>query len=207
MRAATALLLAALVEAVLVGLAPQACRDLASAGRLAVPVADRVGTVVSSTLVVVAALAWTHWCLALVLTACGSTGGLLVPRAWRATAVVVLGLAVTAGTGAAAAADPAGTGPPAPAPAGLDGLPLPDRPVGGGTRSPAPAEVTVRSGDTLWDLAAAELPARAADSVVDRTWRAWYAANRRTVGPDPDLLLPGQRLVAPAVPTPGRNPR
>ena len=41
---------------------------------------------------------------------------------------------------------------------------------------------------------------------IDRAWRAWYAANRRTVGPDPDLLLVGQRLVPPIV-VPERTPR
>jgi len=212
-RASGALLLAAAVETLLVALAPQACRDLLGSGASAVPVADRAGAVLSAVLLLTAAAAWTHWCLALALTAAGVTRRLLVPTAWRTAAVAALGLAVTAGPTATATADPAGAPPPAPAPARLDGLPLPDRPVGRPPTStapapaPAPADVTVRSGDTLWSLAAAALPTNATDSEVDRTWRAWYAANRRAVGPDPDLLLPGQRLVAPDEPPPGRNPR
>ncbi len=57
--------------------------------------------------------------------------------------------------------------------------------------------VLVATGDTLWALAAQRLPASSSDAVVDRTWRAWYAANRAVVGPDPDLIFPGQRLVPP----------
>jgi nucleoid-associated protein YgaU len=57
--------------------------------------------------------------------------------------------------------------------------------------------VTVAPGDSLWTLAAAALRPGAGDARVDRAWRDWYSANRRTIGPDPDLLLPGQRLIAP----------
>ncbi|WP_328538348.1 transglycosylase family protein [Streptomyces sp. NBC_00344] len=45
---------------------------------------------------------------------------------------------------------------------------------------------TVRSGDNLWAIAHAhDLPGG---------WRALYAANHRTVGSDPDLIIPGQTL-------------
>ena len=82
----------------------------------------------------------------------------------------------------------------------LDGLELPDLPVSGW----APV-VTVRTGDSLWSLAADGLPAHAGDARIDRTWRTWYAANRPVVGPDPDLLLPGQRLVPPPAAAPERT--
>ena len=208
-RVPAVLLVSAAVETALVGCVPWAWHGLLASGGSGLPVADRAGTVVSAALVLVAAAAWTHWCLALVLAAGGVTRRALVPRAWQVAAVAALGIAVSAGS--AAAADPTGTAPSGPAPARLDGLPLPDRPAGRRrprpSPTPAPADVTVRPGDTLWSLATAALPDDATDSEVDRTWRAWYAANRRTVGPDPDLLLPGQRLVAPHEPPPGRNPR
>ncbi|MFC8734560.1 LysM peptidoglycan-binding domain-containing protein [Luteimicrobium sp. NPDC057192] len=67
--------------------------------------------------------------------------------------------------------------------------------------APAPAgdrtEVTVRHGDTLWDIAAAHLGPHATDAEIARAWPRWYDANRDAVGADPDLLLPGTVLVAP----------
>lgn len=45
---------------------------------------------------------------------------------------------------------------------------------------------TVRSGDNLWAIA------RAHD--LKGGWPALYAANKETIGDDPDLILPGQRL-------------
>ncbi|HET9383374.1 MAG TPA: transglycosylase family protein [Streptomyces sp.] len=45
---------------------------------------------------------------------------------------------------------------------------------------------TVRAGDSLWAIA---------DSLgLDAGWPGLYAANRGTVGDDPDLILPGQKL-------------
>ena len=60
-----------------------------------------------------------------------------------------------------------------------------------------PRTHTVKRGDTLWDIARRALPAGADDGEVADAWPAWYAANRHVVGPDPDLLRPGQRLVVP----------
>ena len=94
----------------------------------------------------------------------------------------------------------------------LAGLPVPDRSVGGVTeraaaRPPDPAadraadrpdapvsRLQVRPGDSLWSLTAALLPAGAPGGTVTAGWRLLYAANRAVVGPDPDLLLPGQSL-------------
>ena len=56
--------------------------------------------------------------------------------------------------------------------------------------------VVVRPGDTLWRIAAERLPG-ATDAQVDDGWRRWYVANRATIGPDPDVILPGQQLRAP----------
>lgn len=57
--------------------------------------------------------------------------------------------------------------------------------------------VTVRRGDTLWDLAARHLGPQATDAEIAAEWPRWYAANREAVGDDPDLLLPGRQLQAP----------
>lgn len=61
----------------------------------------------------------------------------------------------------------------------------------------APSEVTVRRGDTLWDLAAAYLAPEATDAEVAAEWQRWYAANRDVIGADPDRILPGQVLRIP----------
>ncbi len=69
-----------------------------------------------------------------------------------------------------------------------------------GARQPADERVlvTVRRGDTLWDLAARGLGSTASDAEIAAEWPRWYAANRDVVGADPDLLVPGQQLVPPA---------
>lgn len=88
----------------------------------------------------------------------------------------------------------------------LDGLQLPERtsvtptPV-----APAPTEdppdpvrsVVVESGDTLWALARTGLDDDATDALVAREVRRWHRENRAVVGPDPDVLEPGQRLTPP----------
>ena len=93
---------------------------------------------------------------------------------------------------------------------GVAGLPLPERavarghrrgPVAGAPTPPSPPTplrtVVVRPGDSLWTLAAADLPAGASAARVTARWHAVYAANRAVIGPDPDLLEPGQRLHLP----------
>jgi hypothetical protein len=53
-------------------------------------------------------------------------------------------------------------------------------------RDAADGEYTVRAGDSLWGIA---------DSLgLQGGWSELYAENRRTVGTDPDLILPGQTL-------------
>jgi nucleoid-associated protein YgaU len=106
----------------------------------------------------------------------------------------------------------------------VSALPLPDRPASPGGWTPdrpaAPrrtkpsvpvhlvstpsrprrtdvGEVVVRRGDSLWDLAARYLGPAATAADVAAEWPRWYAANRQVIGPDPDLLLPGERLVPP----------
>ena len=87
----------------------------------------------------------------------------------------------------------------------LGGLPLPARPTGAGPaprlRPPPPLHradaVRVRPGDTLWALAQSAMPGPADDVAVTRRWRRLYALNRPVVGPDPDLIQPGEQLRLP----------
>jgi len=68
--------------------------------------------------------------------------------------------------------------------------------------APEPADTyTVVPGDCLWTIAAHRLPPTAPASDIDRAWRAIYVANRSVVGSNPNLILPGQVLVLPPLPT------
>lgn len=77
----------------------------------------------------------------------------------------------------------------------VSGLPLPDRPVT--TPGAQATAVRVRHGDTLWAIAARELPRPATDAHIARAWPAWFETNRARIGPDPHLIHPGTRLVVP----------
>ncbi|WP_277209828.1 LysM peptidoglycan-binding domain-containing protein [Isoptericola croceus] len=58
-------------------------------------------------------------------------------------------------------------------------------------------EIVVKRGDTLWDIAARELPGDATPADVLRAVTSWHDTNRDVIGDDPDLILPGQVLRAP----------
>jgi nucleoid-associated protein YgaU len=58
--------------------------------------------------------------------------------------------------------------------------------------------VIVKPGDTLWSIAAAELGPNASYDDIAARWPDWYAVNKQRIGPDPDLILPGQVLRVPA---------
>jgi nucleoid-associated protein YgaU len=77
---------------------------------------------------------------------------------------------------------------------------VPDWPTG--ERS-GRAHVVVR-GDCLWHIATARLAegqaAPPTDAEIAAEVHAWWAANADVIGPDPDLLLPGQVLRPPAAP-------
>lgn len=64
-------------------------------------------------------------------------------------------------------------------------------------REVLPDHVVVRRGDTLWDLCARHLGPQATSADIAQEWPRWYAANAEVIGPDPDLILPGQELVVP----------
>jgi nucleoid-associated protein YgaU len=80
---------------------------------------------------------------------------------------------------------------------------VPDWPVATPDRPPTTLDQrVVLRGDCLWDIAADWLarqqPGRpASDTAVAEAVRAWWQANAAVIGPDPDLLLPGQVLRPP----------
>ncbi|MBE7700717.1 LysM peptidoglycan-binding domain-containing protein [Oerskovia sp. Sa1BUA8] len=57
--------------------------------------------------------------------------------------------------------------------------------------------VVVLRGDSLWSLAARSLGQGATDAQIAVEWQRWFAANAEVIGQDPDLIRPGQVLVAP----------
>lgn len=83
----------------------------------------------------------------------------------------------------------------------LRGLSLPERPPTAAPApepEPAPAEPAhvVASGESLWSIVRERSPA-ADDADVGDHVGDWYRTNRAVIGPDPDLILPGQRLDPP----------
>ena len=93
---------------------------------------------------------------------------------------------------------PLGTGTPSAAPGGLAGG------AAGGTVNPdaATGEIVVKRGDTLWSIVAHYLGPDATEEQIAAEWPRWWAANADVIGPDPDLILPGQRLLPPPGPDP-----
>lgn len=149
-----------------------------------------------------------------------------VAAAWTPTGGGVGGTVPAAGTSAPGPGPAAASGPsaepapePAPAPApsarsrslGVDPhwTPVPP-PVDPRALAPLPlrpqqpaagaGEVTVRAGDSLWSICAAQLGPLASDVDIALAWPQLYQANRKLIGSDPGLLLPGQVLRLPAKP-------
>jgi hypothetical protein len=61
---------------------------------------------------------------------------------------------------------------------------------------PTAPTVVVRPGDCLWDIAASHLDHPTAQQ-IEHDVLGWYSLNRSAIGPDPNLLHPGQVLIAP----------
>ncbi len=86
----------------------------------------------------------------------------------------------------------------------IAGLPLPDRTPGqllhraaGAAPEHRERVVTVRPGDSLWSIARRDVGAGATEAAVAERWPVLWARNAGVIGPDPDLLQPGQRIVLP----------
>ena len=124
-----------------------------------------------------------------------------LPSGVRRVVLAGCGVALVGGLASPALAEGSGHG------HGIAGLPLPDRataprhhrpdaepgrPTGTGGHT-----VVVSIGDSLWSIAAADLPSGAGDALITARWHAVYAANRPLIGPDPAVLEPGQRLRLP----------
>lgn len=56
---------------------------------------------------------------------------------------------------------------------------------------------TVRPGETLWNLAAAQLGSSATDWEIARQWPRWHRHNADRIGEDPRDLRPGMILRIP----------
>lgn len=146
----------------------------------------------------------TRLCLAALVVAAGwawAQGIAAVADAWRGTRRVSprgvrrLVLAACGVALAGSLAAPAQAAPDGPRPEPLAGLPLPERAQG--PAHPAEHRVVVRPGDSLWSLAERDLGGAASDQRVDDRWQAIYRRNRGVIGPDPDLIHPGQVLEIP----------
>ena len=92
-----------------------------------------------------------------------------------------------------ASTDPASTDPASTDPASTE-APGNTRPAD--TVQPA-TSVLVRSGDTLWSIAAAALPPGATAADIAAAWPQWHQANAEAIGADPNLIRPGTVLQAP----------
>jgi resuscitation-promoting factor RpfA len=136
----------------------------------------------------------------------------VTPAAMCRVAQLALGLAVVAGpvpVASAASATPGATR----LVATSEALFLPDVARPGWTESANTATSTredavrvhpegrttvVMPGDCLWTIAATYLGPGASNAEIAAEWPRWYAANRQGIGADPNLLLPGMVLRAPA---------
>jgi nucleoid-associated protein YgaU len=132
----------------------------------------------------------------------------VAPAGVRCRLALLLGVCATAAVGTTAPPAWAGPGTPRPhgrpaAGAAVDpwpaAVPAGLWPGGWGVPAAGPPVVRVRPGETLWSIAAAHLPAPVSDARIAAAWPQWYAANRPSLGPDPNLLMPGTVLVGPVV--------
>jgi nucleoid-associated protein YgaU len=92
----------------------------------------------------------------------------------------------------------------APAPSWSPDRPAsPHRPASGEKPASPVVGVTVHRGDTLWSIAAHHLGPAASSADIDTEWHRWFAANRKVIGDDANLIAPGQTLSPP--PSPWRS--
>jgi hypothetical protein len=158
--------------------------------------------------------------------ACPAVLATVAPRSVRCLVAAACGLVVGSGAAVPSFAADAGAGAVGasaglePGATALEGLGLPDRqrssPPSSSETEMSPGRraqrngrrVVVQAGDSLWSVTEAVL-GRPDAAVVSRVWPMLYAANRRQIGPDPDLIRPGMALRLPehlSTPTPPRAP-
>ncbi len=141
----------------------------------------------------------------------------VLPRAIRQAVALTLGVGLVTATASAAAADPGSTGSGSPAsstsvavdwpvqpPSAPSSPVLPPPAHGGpsGSDDPPDGVVLVRPGDSLWAIAGVRLGSGATPAQIAAAVSAWYQVNLAVIGPDPDLIHPGQRLAVPAASPP-----
>lgn len=146
-------------------------------------------------------LAGTAWlCLvvaATVLEALARTQGrrlrvrVPAPRLLHRWLLALVGGALVAGLAAPAQADST-----LPSPGRVAGA-APDTGQSPPRHDSGPSVVRVRAGDSLWTIARERHPG-AGSTELAHVVRALHAANREVIGPDPDLIRPGQRLRMPS---------
>jgi hypothetical protein len=118
------------------------------------------------------------------------------------TAVQLVVMPASAASPVAPVPDWPGLAAPASAPAAVPDWPIPSSAGGSGPVPdwPADAHVVLR-GDCLWDIARDRLLEHLGRAPTDREVaeevRGWWAANADVIGPDADVLLPGQVLRPP----------
>lgn len=125
------------------------------------------------------------------------TAGLGCPQPVRRS--LLAGLGVLLASGGAVVAGPVAAEPPPLGQAGArvhPGLPVPARPTGATLVVPR-QRVEVQPGDSLWRLSQERAAPRADTQDVARLVERTYRTNRRVIGPDPDLILPGEHLRLP----------
>ena len=164
----------------------------------------------------VAALAWAAWlwgAVGLTLTALSALPGVagtiaraltrcLLPAGARRAAALALGVGLVTSAPLVAGCTPAsGALPQAVAVASAQGPAAPAHGPVADWPAPVRDEHVVLRGECLWDIAAADLARRTGGSPTDddvaTAVDAWWHTNAGVIGPDPDLLLPGQVLRPP----------
>lgn len=133
------------------------------------------------------------------------------PRVARGVVVGLLGLGLGSGVTGPAHADTTAT--PGSRTTALDGLVVPDRTVGAAPAASAPRtaalpatrSVRVLPGDSLWSISRELLPSGSDDARIAGAWHRLHRANHSRIGDDPDLILPGTRLVVPDLLAPDRK--
>jgi hypothetical protein len=171
----------------------------------ALPLDGALSGLAATVLLACAAWAWIATTATVLAAARGVQSGAVwrLPTGVRRMVLTACGVALVGGLTSPALATGSGHGR-----HGLVGLPLPDRATisprhrpeadsGRPRAGPGSSVVVVEAGDSLWSIAAADLPVGASDARITARWHAVYAANHSVIGSDPDLLEPGQRLRLP----------